>query len=119
MRHTHERRRHARVQARFLAEWDANGAFVPSEVVEISPFGVFIETLRTAVPGQLIQLSLYVPDGRPAIECYGWVKHCGGADRHGIGVELFAMWERDRERWNEYYVRCFKAERRIEQKLTA
>ena len=102
-----ERRRSTRIEARFLVEWDAGEFLAPAEAADVSPHGLFIETPRAVAIGQLVRVRLHVPDGGAPIECYSWIRWRRDAGAVGMGLQLFAMSEQERERWTAYYMHCY------------
>jgi PilZ domain len=103
-----ERRRSTRIAARFLVEWDAGEFFAPAEAADVSPQGLFIETARLGQVAQLVRVRLHIPDGEPALECYAWIRWQRGDEMPGMGLQLFAMSDAERNRWGAFYMDCYR-----------
>src|SRR5688500_15658478 len=107
-----QRRRSERTEAHFLVAGFQGplGFDVPGEATKIALHGLFFKIAREARVGQLVRMKMHLQDGQPALEWYAFVRHCQPGQ--GMGLELFAMTERERERWIRYYYGCLANARR-------
>lgn len=99
------KRRSSRVPSEFLIEWvrDRGAYDVPGEVTDIALHGLFVRIGRLAGVGQLVRLRLHIPDGERPMECFAWVRYCDIVKTGGWGIELFALPQKDRDRWSIYF----------------
>jgi hypothetical protein len=96
------RRRTERISATLPVSWKHRGKPVQAIAADINEHGMFIKTEVPVDPGQLLQISIALPDG--PLSAFITVRFVGATQQgQGFGAELFLMMDDARDRWSQHY----------------
>lgn len=90
-----DRRRASRIPCIIEAAFSSESPFIDGRLTDLTPFGVFIDTLSTIPPGSEVTVKFTLPE-------FGQVKTKGKViwtqDSVGMGVEFIKLSEDDRKK---------------------
>ena len=101
-----ERRKYPRVQRRFKVTFSTPREFTDAYLFNISSGGLFVETNDPPVPGEVLNLKVFLPDEKQELDVLGEVVWCARkakvtAERTyppGMGVKFLNLSTEDRIR---------------------
>ena len=100
-----DKRRYERIPASMVCEL-RNGSdpaqAMESTVRNLSPMGVFIESLDDYELGQTVELALELPRSGVRLSIVGCVRWCKESEPRGIGIEFIRVDADDEERIKKY-----------------
>jgi hypothetical protein len=94
-KHSSNRRRAARIKKRIPCEFVNDGKQIRGFVLDVSPWGLFVQTLKPIDPGAEIGITFRLPNSDQAIELRGCVvrnkqvpRHLASVTTPGVGLQI-------------------------------